>query len=356
MNCNIYHDDSLVNTQQKALCDNYGYNMGLFLGPEQNVTYADSSYAGLSASQSPNLYLSPGGILNDGSTFNIGSMFEQWFDDTGVSIQPTFTNLEEASKKVYCTNDRFYSGFTHTISPDSDDFYAVQYDECSIETRWSEWSGLSDCSVTCGGGKQNRSRNCEKKVNGIWEIDNTLIGQDCASQDGDQTSQDCNTQCCPVWQTCDPDNGDCTDNENYTLGDTLTDASFGECKENCGPESVNAHLKCMCQNGDGSFEYGATEEICGVIASCDQDDISCSSFDQTSNVNTRRVTATKDCGHKCCTVWSEWSFSCDDSCVNCFSDDRKGHLGYLFEFIRDFTVISKLSCAISTPYYAKSAF
>jgi len=60
---------------------------------------------------------------------------------------------------------------------------------CSIvDGQWSDWMPWGDCSVTCGGGSQSRSRTCTNPVpaNG---------GKDCVGDSVD--TRDCSTGNCP---------------------------------------------------------------------------------------------------------------------------------------------------------------
>ena len=51
-------------------------------------------------------------------------------------------------------------------------------------TKWSEWS---ECSVTCGGGSQTRTRNCTEPQYG---------GKYCSDLGSASETQDCNTDAC----------------------------------------------------------------------------------------------------------------------------------------------------------------
>ena len=56
----------------------------------------------------------------------------------------------------------------------------------SVDCVWSTWSDWEECSVTCGGGSQNRDRITEGPFYG---------GAECT---GDvQSTRDCNTDECP---------------------------------------------------------------------------------------------------------------------------------------------------------------
>ncbi|XP_056009334.1 SCO-spondin-like, partial [Ostrea edulis] len=60
---------------------------------------------------------------------------------------------------------------------------------CIIDGAWGTWTSWGACSKTCGGGKQSRSRTCDdpKPANG---------GKDCSGSSAD--FQDCNSQDCPT--------------------------------------------------------------------------------------------------------------------------------------------------------------
>ena len=58
----------------------------------------------------------------------------------------------------------------------------------SVDGNWGSWASWGSCSVTCGGGTQSRSRNCDNPAasNG---------GAACSGSGSDSTS--CNSQACP---------------------------------------------------------------------------------------------------------------------------------------------------------------
>ena len=57
-----------------------------------------------------------------------------------------------------------------------------------VDGGWDDWTKWATCSVTCGGGSQNRSRTCTNPVPQYG-------GADCVGFAGD--IQDCNTHNCP---------------------------------------------------------------------------------------------------------------------------------------------------------------
>ncbi|GFS05116.1 SCO-spondin [Elysia marginata] len=58
---------------------------------------------------------------------------------------------------------------------------------CPVDGVYLAWSEWSECSVSCGGGQQWKSRTCQAPQHG---------GQDCAGPDN--VTQTCNTQPCPI--------------------------------------------------------------------------------------------------------------------------------------------------------------
>ena len=56
---------------------------------------------------------------------------------------------------------------------------------------YSDWTEFSECTVPCGGGIQERTRNCSnpEPANG---------GKDCKELGPDKESQKCNTEACPA--------------------------------------------------------------------------------------------------------------------------------------------------------------
>ena len=57
-----------------------------------------------------------------------------------------------------------------------------------VDGGWDDWTKWATCSVTCGGGSQNRSRTCTNPVPQYG-------GADCVGAEGE--NQDCNTHNCP---------------------------------------------------------------------------------------------------------------------------------------------------------------
>ena len=57
-----------------------------------------------------------------------------------------------------------------------------------VDGGFSEWSSWDSCTVTCGGGTQNRSRTCTNP-------EPLYLGAPCVGDTGEQRS--CYTQSCP---------------------------------------------------------------------------------------------------------------------------------------------------------------
>ena len=94
-------------------------------------------------------------------------------------------DIKSQQMQYHCQTDRFYDAINYNFFDEADDLqeYAIQYDECEQDTRWEQWSNWGGCSVTCGGGSQQRARQCQKKdSNGFWVDAPELVGQSCQCQ------------------------------------------------------------------------------------------------------------------------------------------------------------------------------
>ena len=183
-------------------------------------------------------------------------------------------------------------------------------DCCPVNGSWTEWEEWTDCSVVCGGGTQNRSRNCH--------------GYSCGGycEGLDYESQSCNTECCPVngtwsdwsdWSECPVTcgtgvqyrNRNCT---NFTCGGYCTgpETESQLCNTNCCPGNGTwtgwsdwSTCPVMCGTGSQSRHRNCTDFECGGY--CDGPE-----------------SETQLCNTDCCPVngnWTEWEAWTDCSVV-----------------------------------------
>ncbi|XP_078312808.1 SCO-spondin-like [Crassostrea virginica] len=89
---------------------------------------------------------------------------------------------------------------------------------CPIDGMWADWGSWGTCSTTCGGGNQNRTRNCTNP-------EPQYGGADCVGNAQD-TPQTCNTNPCPI------------DGEWATWG------AWGDCSVTCGGGSQWRNRTC----------------------------------------------------------------------------------------------------------------
>ncbi|XP_056015238.1 SCO-spondin-like [Ostrea edulis] len=93
-------------------------------------------------------------------------------------------------QKIYrsCSNPSpEYGG--KSCTGDSTSVLSCNTRKCPTDGNWGSWSSYGDCSVTCGGGKRERSRSCTNPAPKDG-------GEDCPGSS--VSSQTCNTNGCPV--------------------------------------------------------------------------------------------------------------------------------------------------------------
>ncbi|XP_062579319.1 coadhesin-like [Saccostrea cucullata] len=127
---------------------------------------------------------------------------------------------------------------------------------CIIDGSWSNWSGFGDCSVSCGGGKQSRTRFCTnpKPANG---------GKNCPGSASDLA--DCNTAACPTvapgtyqqlcpagWFTCESGGITCIDNQFQC--DCSKDCDDGS-DEDVNYAGCQAAQMMECQSGGEHLRF-----------------------------------------------------------------------------------------------------
>jgi len=126
---------------------------------------------------------------------------------------------------------------------------------CAIPCSWTVWGGFSQCTATCGGGQQTRTRTMTPPVCG---------GTTCPEPNSETV--DCNTQCCPkacVWS-------------NWGNYDT--------CTKTCGTGTQTRTRTKVPEECGGTPCDGATSET----ANC----------------------ATTPCPVPCVGAWTEWATFC----------------------------------------------
>merc|ERR1712226_217434 len=95
---------------------------------------------------------------------------------------------------------------------------------CPVDGQWGDWTGWDSCSVTCGGGTQQRTRQCNDPA----PANN---GAQCQGSSSD--TQSCNTNTCPNNVTPAP-----------TPGSWGQWGDWGQCSESCGQGSRSRSRVC----------------------------------------------------------------------------------------------------------------
>ncbi|XP_033738097.1 SCO-spondin-like isoform X2 [Pecten maximus] len=116
---------------------------------------------------------------------------------------------------------------------------------CPVDGSWKQWSTWSDCSVTCGAGTSNRSRECDDPLHG---------GAKCPGPGND--TRVCNDFPCPI------------------DGIFNTWADWSECSVTCANGTRDRHRTCFGPFHDGANCTGTyyEKEIC-VTLNCPVDGV-----------------------------------------------------------------------------------
>ncbi|XP_062618604.1 SCO-spondin-like [Saccostrea cucullata] len=135
---------------------------------------------------------------------------------------------------------------------------------CPIHGNWASWGSWGSCTVTCGGGKKDRSRTCTNPAP-------KYLGRDCAGSDADRT--DCNTHHCPIdggwaawapWTSCTVTCGGGTKDRSRTCTNPRPQYLGKDC-----PGSKDSRTTCNTHHCpiDGEWaawgNWGTCTETCG---------------------------------------------------------------------------------------------
>ena len=74
---------------------------------------------------------------------------------------------------------------------------------CPVDGGWGEWTSLTTCSATCGGGTQTRTRECNNPAlscgGNDCDFNSTMIKSNSSQGLSEETdARSCNTDTCPV--------------------------------------------------------------------------------------------------------------------------------------------------------------
>eukprot|EP00121_Abeoforma_whisleri_P015434 Awhi_evm1s14222 len=137
-----------------------------------------------------------------------------------------------------CTNPSPANGGKSCVG-DSSEEKTCNTDPCPRDGQWTQWSPFDPCSVTCGGGTQERDRTCSNPspANG---------GKGCAGDSSE--NQSCNTNPCP------------------TNGSWSSWFPWGDCSAECGGGLAIRERDCdnpaPANGGSDCFGSGAQTKTC----------------------------------------------------------------------------------------------
>ncbi|XP_022796325.1 A disintegrin and metalloproteinase with thrombospondin motifs adt-1-like [Stylophora pistillata] len=231
------------------------------------------------------------------------------------------------SRSRTCTNPSPKNGGNNCegLGP-TNDTQACNPDPCSIDGNYTEWSEWPECSATCGGGLQNRTRNCTNPPPQYG-------GKECEGLGPAVETQSCGSEKCPMdgnytkwsdWSKCSVTCGGGEQSRSRTC--TNPPPKYGG--KNCqGLGSANDTQECNpdpCPI-DGNYTEWSEWSVCSTT---------CGGGFQTRTRNCTNpppqndgrdceglglATETKSCGSEKCptdgnyTTWSDWS-ECSTTC------------------------------------------
>ncbi|XP_063690486.1 uncharacterized protein LOC134823063 [Bolinopsis microptera] len=130
---------------------------------------------------------------------------------------------------------------------------------CPVNGGWSNYGDWLECSVTCGGGSQSRTRTCKNPAP-------LYGGKDCQGQDSE--SQDCNPQECPVddewssfteWSDCSKECGTGTQTRTRTCTNPAPAHDGAQCAgDSTEAQTCNTESCPSCTGLDLTWEHAVT--------------------------------------------------------------------------------------------------
>lgn len=219
-------------------------------------------------------------------------------------------------------------------NPTSDSFtFAVEDDTCAATNVKMIFTD-TDCTKTCGCGTKTRSYTCVYKGG---DNDGEPVPKDdddykCGCEEKPDEVIACNIQCCPKWHQCDDRN--CNANTAHTLFSPGINFKYEVCGQECGQESVEGELRCMCDNlctldyaDSVIFESALAVVNANAPLYTEHDWTSCAAnikantdgvFKNTAD-KAYRITRVKDCNHPCCVVTETNDNNCPT--MDCNNDE-----------------------------------
>ncbi|KAK3095044.1 hypothetical protein FSP39_009582, partial [Pinctada imbricata] len=191
---------------------------------------------------------------------------------------------------------------------------------CPIDGAWGGWGSWGSCTVTCGGGIQNRVRSCDSPAPQYG-------GAACPSFSS--STQSCNTHNCPIdgawgswasWGTCSLTCGGGTQDRSRTCTNPAPQYGGANC-----PNSATSRQDCNTQNCpiDGAWSswgaWGTCTVTCGGGTQVKTRSCTNPTPQYGGAICTGADSATQDCNTQVCIIdgawgaWGAWG-SCTVTC------------------------------------------
>uniref|UniRef100_A0A8W8ILJ9 IgGFc-binding protein N-terminal domain-containing protein n=1 Tax=Magallana gigas TaxID=29159 RepID=A0A8W8ILJ9_MAGGI len=151
-----------------------------------------------------------------------------------------------------------------TCSGSSSSSQSCNTHNCPIDGNWASWGSYGACSVTCGGGRQSRTRTCTNPAP-------QYLGANCIG--GSSSSQSCNTHNCPIdgnwaswgsYSACTVTCGGGTQGRNRTCSSPAPQYGGKACSgSSSSSQSCNTHNCPIDGNWASWGSYAACSVTCG---------------------------------------------------------------------------------------------